>query len=310
MKILFVSSGNNNYGVSPIIKNQGLSLEKKNCEVIYFTIIGKGFFSYMKSIPKLRKVIKRHSPDVVHAHYSFSGIIASLACAKPIIVSLMGSDVKAASSFKTIIKLFSKFSWNSVIVKSQDMKISLGLANVEIIPNGVDTNKFKPLDKVECQNKLGWDINQKHILFAASPKRKEKNFSLAQDAFNLIKDTKCQLHYLDNVPNSDMPIYLNAADVVLLTSLWEGSPNVIKEAMACNRPIVSTDVGDVKHLFGSLSGCYITSYDVKECASLISKALKHNRTDGLQRIVGLDIDDDSIAQELLKVYESDIAKHK
>ena len=103
MKILFVSSGNSQNGISPIIKNQGESIVKAGIELEYFLIKGKGIKGYFKSIFTLRKHLKNNTYDIVHVHYSLSAIVASLAGAKPLIVSLMGSDVKSNSWFKWIL---------------------------------------------------------------------------------------------------------------------------------------------------------------------------------------------------------------
>ena len=108
MKVLFVRSGNN--GIDPISTSQGKSLEKTGIKVLYFDIIGKGVTGYLRNIGKLRKYVKTHNPDIIHAHYSLSGIVATLIFAGiPVGVSLMGSDVlNADNHFKTLIKIFAK----------------------------------------------------------------------------------------------------------------------------------------------------------------------------------------------------------
>lgn len=305
MKILFVSSGNSSAGISPIIKNQGQSLERIGCALEYFTVQGTGVLGYLKNIPRLRKAIKKFGPDVVHAHYSFCGFVTTLAGARMSVVSLMGSDVKSAASFKRIIKFFSKYCWGTTIVKSQDMKGALGFSDADVVPNGVDIDRFKPLNKIECQEILDWDVNKKHVLFAASPSRTEKNYVFAKEAFDLIDDAKYELHFLENVSNAEIPTYHNAADVVLLTSLWEGSPNVIKEAMACNRPIVSTNVGDVDFVLGSTDGCYLCDFDVNTCSEKLQLALSYGReTEGRSRIVDLGLDSKSVGDQLLNIYSN------
>ena len=242
--------------------------------------------------------------DIVHAHYSLSAFVASLAGAKPLIVSLMGSDVKSKTYYKYIIHLFNRLFWNAVIVKSKDMKLSINIMQAKIIPNGVDFAKFNTMDQIECKKKLEWDISKKQILFAASINRYEKNYQLAKEAFKLLNNSSIELKVLDNVPNNMMPIYHNAANIVLLTSLWEGSPNVIKEAMACNIPIVSTDVGDVKEVIGDTRGCYITSFDPEDVANKIKKALDFGKkTKGRNRITELELDSKTIADKIINVYK-------
>lgn len=308
MKIFFICSGNSKSGISPIIINQGESLKKAGVEVEYFSVFGKGFKGYMNNIKPLRYYLKQNHYDIIHAHYSFSAILASLAGAKPLIVSLMGSDVKSSKRMKFVIGLFHRFFWDKIIVKSEDMKIGLWNKEVYVIPNGVDLQIFQPLNQLTCKIILGWDTNKKQILFAANPNRFEKNFSLASKAFDLLADDDIELHYLDNVPNSQMPVYFNAANVVILTSLWEGSPNVIKEAMACNIPIVSTDVGNVKWLFGKEDGHFLTTFDPVKTAENLAEALafseKYSRTNGRKRLIELGLSSDIVAQKLISIYNS------
>jgi len=306
MKILFVSSGNGKTGISPIILNQGESLKEQKIELEYFTIKGKGVKGYFKSIFMLRKYLKNNSPDIIHSHYSLSAFVASLAGSKPLVVSLMGSDVKSKVWYKWMIKIFNYLFWQNVIVKSQDMYNDIKINNTYIIPNGINMDRFKPIPKKIALNKLGWDSSKKHILFTSSPKRVEKNFKLAKEAYNLLANKNLELHYLENIPNVDMPFYYNAADVVLLTSLWEGSPNAIKEAMACNRPIVSTDVGDVKQVLTETIGCYITEHNSEKISEKINLALNYSQTKGREQITHLD--DILIAKKIIEIYKKIINK--
>lgn len=303
MKVLFISSGNFKSGISPITYNQGESLKGQGVIIEYYTLKGKGLKGYLSNVMPLRKKLKGKTYNVVHAHYSLSAFVATLAGAKPLVVSLMGSDVKAMSFFKIWIKFFVKLVWSATIVKSQDMNESLGLQKVNVIPNGVNFNRFKPLDKKDCQEQLGWNNTKINVLFAANPERLEKNYKLAKEAISIIDDTNIVVHFLKDVPNTDMPLYYNAADVVLLTSLSEGSPNVIKEAMACNRPIVATNVGDVKEVLGKTEGCYLTSFDAKELADTIKKNIVYNkRTKGRERIKALGLDSETIANRIIAIY--------
>jgi len=307
MHILFVSSGNSKSGISPITKNQGESLVSIGHQVSYFTIQGKGLKGYISNVFILRKYLKNNFFDIIHAHYSLSAFVASLAGAKPLVVSLMGSDVKASSFIKYLIRLYSFFFWETIIVKSKDMKNSSNLTKAHIIPNGVNLDRFKPIEKEASIKITKWNIDKKQILFAANPGRKEKNFQLANEAFKLLSDKNIELQTLINIPNELIPYYLNNADVVLLPSLWEGSPNIIKEAMACNKPLVTTDVGDVKELIENVSGCFIASFDPEDVALKIKLALQFieekGRTEGRIHIAKLGLDSKDIAKRITEVYK-------
>lgn len=307
MKILFVSSGNSLTGLSPIIYNQGESIRLNGIDIDYYTIKGRGIRGYLKNIFQLYKFLKFNKFDIIHAHYSLSAFVASFAGAKPLIVSLMGSDVKKCVFYKIIIRIFNlAFSWKGLIVKSQDMKLNLDMDDAIIIPNGVNLDHFKPASKAFCQEELNWNKDKKHILFAANPARPEKNFQLSQAALELLNETEIELHFLINVSPIQMPLWYNAFDVILLSSLWEGSPNVIKEAMACNRPIVATNVGDIEWLFGSLPGHYLSDFDVDNFKQATELALDYsknfNSTSGRDRIISLGLDSETIAKQIIAIY--------
>ena len=138
----------------------------------------------------------------------------------------------------------------------------------------------------------------------SNPNRPEKNFNLVRQACDMLNDKNIDLHAIYNIPHDKIPYYYYSADLLLFTSLSEGSPNVIKEAMACNLPIVSTDVGDVKEIIGGIEGCFICSYDPKDVADKIKMALDYGkRTNGREQIIKLGLDSDSIAKKIIKVYE-------
>ena len=310
MRILFVSSGNR--GISPVVQNQGDSLAHQGNIVKYYLIKGKGIFGYLSNVQKLKRYLKDNRFDVVHAHYSLTAFVVSLAKASPLVVSLMGSDVKKGWIYRLLIKLFAFiFSWKTIIVKSDDMKKSLKIDKAMVIPNGVDLQRFKELDGAECLKKIGWNKNKHHLLFPANIVRPEKNFKLLEGAFAELKDDDIEVHWFNRVPNEETPYWYNAADVVVMTSLWEGSPNAIKEAMACNCPIVSTDVGNVKWLFGDTRGCFFTEYSPSDCADKIRMALAFKgKTQGRQRIIDLGLSNDLVAERLIEIYQQVLKEKK
>ena len=77
MRVLFVSSGNSRFGISPFIRTQGESLQAKGLEVEFFLVEGKGIRGYLKNLGPLRR--RLGSVDIVHAHYSYCGMVAALA---------------------------------------------------------------------------------------------------------------------------------------------------------------------------------------------------------------------------------------
>ena len=306
MRVLFVASGNHE-GISPVVKVQGDSLEKAGVELDYFLVKGKGVMGYIRQIRPLRRYCKQHNFDVVHAHYSFSAYVASLARVKPLVVSLMGSDSEASSKKKKMISLFSKiFHWPVVLVKSKKMAEGLSVGcPVQVIPNGVDTTLLVPMDKDACREHLNWKSGVKHILFPANPDRQEKDFDLATKAVEKL-GPEVEMHVFKGVEHSETVYHYNASDVVLLTSKWEGSPNVIKEALACGCPIVSTNVGDVSERMEGVDGCIVAqTRNPEELSDLLSKALAfEGKTKGREKIINDNLDNRQVVQRLIDLYKS------
>ena len=289
MRVLFVRSGNS--GIDPISTRQGKSLRKAGVDILYYDITGKGLAGYLKNLPSLRRYAKKSGIELIHAHYSLSGFIAALSCSRrKVITSLMGSDVMESNfCMLAVIRFFSLFFWDLTIVKTTAMKERLGIGNAVVIPNGIDLELFVPKDKVQSQMLLGWASDKKHVLFSSDFRRIEKNYNLAQKALEKISERYSgkspEIHFLSGVSPDKVVNYYNGADLLLMTSTHEGSSNTIKEAMACNCPIVTTDVGDARKVFADTEGCFITSFDPDDVASAIIRAMNYGkRTDGRTRV--------------------------
>ena len=308
-----------------MIINQGNSLVKAGIHIDFYGIKGKGMTGYIKNIIPLRKVLKSQEYDIIHAHYGISGMAALLARKKEkVIISFMGSDIiklkqhrlkyKLANSAELILNRFlSRYCYDFVIVKSKEMFDALPhLKNKEIVPNGVDLALFYPIPKDEARNVLNFDRLRKIVLFASDSNRPEKNYSLAEKAVRMINDQDIQMIELKNISQQQLRFYYCASDLLLLTSLHEGSPNVIKEAAACNCPIVSTDVGDVRWVVGDTEGCYVSSFDPQNVETNLRSALRFSkekiRTTGRERIIKIGLDDETIAKKILEVYRKTLGK--
>lgn len=304
MRVLHVVSGNKGR-MSWVVKNQMEVLNQFDIKQDVFFIYGKGPLNYLKHIPKLRSYIKKTQPNIIHAHYSFSGLVAGLTRHKNIVVSLMGSDTFGLLQ-KTIIFFSGIALWKKIIIKSDNWVRNVFTSKTHIIPNGVDLDKFQVVNKTEAKKKVAIHPEHKHVLFLANPERKEKNFALAEKAFNLVDKENVNLIAIHGIQHKQVAHYLYASDLLLLTSLHEGSPNAIKEAMACNLPIVSTTVGDVEWLLGKLDGHFITGNNPREISEKISKALEFSaqqgRTKGRERLINLKLDSNNMAKRIMGVY--------
>jgi N-acetyl sugar amidotransferase len=318
LRILFVSSGTRDEGIGSLIMDQGESIKAQGIGIEYFTIKSKGFSGYLRNIFKLKNHLKKNQYDIIHAHYGLSGIVAILANNKhnKLVISFMGTDLlgivapdgKITIMGKLLVILIHKFVKYAdyVIVKSQAMADKIAFKNKSVIPNGIDLKLFSPIERSFALKKLGWDQRFHHLLFMSDPERPEKNYILLESALAQLKSDDIQLHLLKNIPHGEVVYYYNASEVCLLCSYHEGSPNVIKEAMACNCPIISTNVGDVRKVFGNTKGCYISSFDPKDVAEKIRMALDFANNDGHtcgnERILELGLGSEIIAKKLTEVY--------
>jgi len=321
IKVLFISRGDQKGKVVPFIREQGESLQKAGLTVKNYTLKGKGFKGYLNNISAIKQEIKSGNFDLIHAHYTLTACVARLACfSKPFIVSFMGSDVNGiyntrgkrirVISFLLLLlsNLLACFS-DAAIVKSSDMlKRIIRKKNVTILPNGVDLEKFCPQDKTECRKLLSLDDSKQYILFLGEKGDQVKNARLIVDVVDQMVGGDIELLIPFPVEHELIPRYMNAADVFSLTSFSEGSPNVIKEAMACNCPIVATSVGDVAWLLGNVKGCFTASLEIMDYKDRISEALHYanteGKTNGRQKLMELKLDSHSISERLVSVYQS------
>lgn len=305
--VLFVCSGNSVNGIGAVVSNQAEALKQQGIDISFFPIKGKGCFSYLKHVFLLKKHLRKNSFNIIHAHYSLSAFAATLAGSKPLVVSLMGSDSRAGKVSSALIRFYGKKRWAKLIVKSISMMEQLKLKDIDIIPNGVDMSFFKPIAHKTLKSKFGFSENKPTILFLANPARKAKNFYLAEQAIKMLNDTNAEFQVRYDISKEEVPQIINAADIILLTSLWEGSPNVIKEAMACNKPIVASNVGDIAWLFGDEPGHFLTDFTPEDVAEKIQMALdfseKNGRTNGRKRIIELGLDTETVARRIIGVYE-------
>mgnify|MGYP005838287341 CR=1 FL=1 len=324
MKILFVSSGNSEkFEIAPFIFSQGESLRKLNIDIDYFTIKGKGFSGYFRNISKLHKQIKSGNYNLIHAHYVLSAWVALLSRSKlPLICSFMGSDTYGdvnengkilLKSYREIVlaKIIQPFL-SGIIVKSDNLLKYIWLKNKSfVIPNGIDLSFFRELDRNSCREKLKLDVSRKYILFLGNINNPRKNFNLLKNTIEYLNDSDIEIINPYPVEHKEMPFWINSADVLVLTSWLEGSPNVIKEAMACNCPIVSTDVGDVRWVLGETEGCYIAKSEPKDLAKKIQLALDFGKkTDGRKRVIDLGLDSETAAEKLVNIYNQVLEKRK
>ena len=306
MKVLFVASGNKAVGsVSAFVQSQFDSLAKAGLDMVMFPVVGHGAKGYLKHLFALRHLIREERPDIVHAHYSVCGYLASLASfglKNKVVVSLLGSFPRETKKLKQVRRCVDKI-WDATIVKSERSRRQLD-RRLPVIPNGVNMEFFTLIGQDEARRMVSFEVGKKYVIFVSNPARPEKCYPLAQKAVEALSDSNVVLVPVYNKSHVEVVTYMCAADVLLMTSSSEGSPNVIKEAMACNCPIVVTDVGDVHERLDGLDGCYVANTrEAGELAALLSKALQFGkRTEGRQALLSQGLTTEMISQRIISIY--------
>lgn len=299
MKLLIVCSGNSG-DISPFVKEQAESIRSEGASVEYFLIEGKGISGYLKNIYKFNAVIENYKPDIIHAHYGLSGLFANIQRKVAVVTTFHGSDINAKKVWLLSV-LAMKLSKHNIFVSDKIAEKASAKRNYSVIACGIEMKMFFPIDKKVARANLHLRENEKIVLFSGSFDNRVKNYSLAKSAVDLLADN-IKLTELKGYSREQVNLLLNACDVALMTSYTEGSPQFIKEAMACNCPIVSTYVGDVREVIGDTEGCYITSFEPNDVANKLQKALVFgNRTNGRIKIKHLEIN--RIAKRIIDIYK-------
>ena len=322
MKILVVCSYKPQLpeGVAPFVREQVEALSAQGCKCTYYHIKGKSVLGYLREVPKLRRMIREWKPDIVHAHFGLSCLVANLATRHvPIVSTYHGSDINVAPIRMLSAIAIWMSAWN-IFVSKRNVDIVKPRGHWSLIPCGI--NIPKPWHELRTQLVEQLTLNQwvetvlskgkKHVLFAGAFDNAVKDPILAKQVVNELKKEgmNVELIELKGYSRNQVNALMYNCDAFLMTSKTEGSPQVIKEAMACGCPIVSVDVGDVEERIDGVDGCYIVpSRDPREIADALKKALLFKgRTTGLDRIIEMGLTNEQVAKRIIEIYEKVIRK--
>ncbi len=270
---------------------------------------------YPKGVVDLRRRLAKNDVDVVHAHYSYVGIVGRTQHKVPLVVTYHGSDLLGSRDLSGKLKRSNMLTVpagrklaryaDAVIVQSKQMAKLVEGANVHIIPHEIDFDLFHPTDRDEARAKLGLAQNKKYLLFAAKPENGVKNFALANAAVDEVKSTDPDVEMLVvfKETQDQLALYMSAADALVFPSFSEGSPNVVKQAMACNLPVVATDVGDIREVIEETDGCQIVDSTVESVAGALRSVLATcPRTNGREQVDRFKCS--VVGQQLVDLYHS------
>ena len=257
--------------VAPFIYEQMQGLMQLGCEFRICFVQGGGLKSYLQVWRRMMHDIAEYQPDIIHAHYGLCCMIANLQRKVPVISTYHGSDIND-SKIRVLSKIAIRLSQRNIFVSERLMSLIKRPKRAIVIPCSVDTTTFYPMDKLECRKQLGMDLEKKYILFSKEFADTVKNYPLAKQAVDII-DPQAELLEFYGYTREQVPLLYNAVDLGLMTSFTEGSPQFVKEAVACGCPVVSTDVGDVREVIDGVSNCYLSTYEVDDVVNGMQKVL-------------------------------------
>lgn len=302
---------------SHFIKRQADFLQAAGVEVEVFHFQAqKNVARYVKAWLAVRRKLRSNRYDLIHAQFGQSGLMA-LPKRIPYVITLRGSDIlgtisdrsgelTAAGKINQSISRMVAANADGVILVSEHMRTQLPkLASYHVIPSGIDFDLFCARPRDDARRQLGLPLDERLVLFVGNPKQARKRYPLAKSAMDILnRRLAARLVIGWGVPHNDIPTYMSACDALLFTSMQEGSPNVVKEALACNLPVVSVAVGDVEQRIGGVDGCELCLDESPEAlAAAVERVLiRGKRVAGRQSVE--ELSETAITQKVIAVYRS------
>ena len=320
LKVLFVTNlypthENPDFGVFTRDQIENIKADKVYGDILFINAMEKGPIEYLKAIKKINQSYKKY--DLVHCFHGLTLIITYIATLrKPILVSFL-NEIKFESykKNKIINKFFTLIYYTIIksnrvfIILKDKIPSNLSLKGRSFyLPNGIDLSAFYPINREIAKNKLNLDNNKTYILFVSSKAklRGQKRYDIFSETIQILKANSVGQDFeeliLTNIPRELCIYYYNAAAVHLVTSDYEGSPNSVKEAMGCNIPVVSTDVGNVKKMIIGATNCFISEQDPAKLALCVLKAIQSPNCDLRKVLVDNGLTVENKTEELLQIY--------
>ena len=333
-KILIVAHSSGGQ-FSPYVGELAEGLRSYGMCVETYGIEKRGLLGYLGCLRPLKQKLRSFEPDFVHACYGLSGLLANLQRKYPVVTTYLGSDIHSGGWLLKLSRLCIRLSRFNIFVSSGLLKIAMRSTfltgrslSYAVIPGGVDMNVFYPVDRAEAREMLmqslkkstiahyegvfdgRFEEGKKYVLFAGSFTNGIKNYPDASKAIKLL-DTRISLIQMRGYTRQQVNLLLNSVDCLLMTSFREGSPMVIKEAMAVGCPVVSVDVGDVRDLISDVCGCYMADRNSEDIAGKLSVVIKESeiRTfeaepQGRRILLNKGLDAKATVARILRIYEN------
>jgi glycosyltransferase involved in cell wall biosynthesis len=270
---MYPHPGNEGYGAFVMQQVEQLRALGHSVEVLHFP----GYRSkseYVKAAASVFRRTRTQRYDILHAHYGVTGLATFFRNSVPLVISVHGSD-GLVGRLEPFITRFTCKRADAVIVASA--RIAEKVPGI-VIPCGVDLDVFSPKPKADARHRLDLAPDRKYVLFPFDPARPVKRHALAKAAVTRLRQEipEAELLVVWRAQNGEMPRYYSAADAMILCSSSEASPTSVKEALACNLPVVSTDVGDVTQIMRGISGVEIAQPAVDSLAAALKRVLQRD----------------------------------
>jgi teichuronic acid biosynthesis glycosyltransferase TuaC len=300
------------------VHSQACSLERVGVELDVLYVPGyRSSREYARGAAEVLRRTRRRRYDLVHAHYGHSGVLARLA-RLPVLLSYCGDDLlgtpdgDGGRTLRSVVlaRGFAELSraLSATITKSEEMERRLPAGSRRrnhVIPNGVDLSRFEPIPKALARGRLGWSGDRKSLLFVGNPQLPRKNFRLAQAVREelLRRGLAVEIRVAWQISPDLIPTWMAASDALIFPSIFEGSPNAVKEAMAMELPIVSAPVGDVSERLRGLAGTFVVDRDPIAMADAVQVAFEHDRLPHARAAVA-ELSVESVARRICELYGS------
>jgi len=303
------------------IARQVRFLQAAGVDVDVFSFRGGGRpLRYLAAWARLQLRLVRQRYDIIHAQFGQSGLLA-LPKRLPLVVTFRGDDLfgilgkggrptPAGRLLQWLSRRVARRADAAILVSEHLKEYLSQSAPVHIVPSGLDLDVFRCIPQEEACRHLGLSPDRRRVLFVGDPGDPRKRYDLARQSVDLVNRTMpAELVIGWRVPHAEMPFYMSACDALVFTSRAEGSPNAVKEALACDLPVVSVAVADVPLRLQGIPGCEVCADDSPETiAAALDRTLRRDeRSGGRGRDAARQLDERLLTARVIDIYRSVLA---
>lgn len=278
-----------------------------------------GQFIYLNAVRKIETAFNKNECNLVHVQFGgIQALQAVRAVGRRTIITFHGTDLHGGNPLNLPDKVSCwlgryasrwaarRAGWNIIVAEHLGQHLVGVTERIDVIPTGVDYNIFYPRSISESKRLLSLDDSTHYILFCDANRNPVKRADLARSVVQLVQTGRPNTKFLElnRVPHRDVPLYLNASDCVLITSEKEGSPNIVKEAIACNVPVVSVAVGDIPERLNGIENCFVTSTRPSDLAQAVDNILEKNERANGREMKRAEIENMAVCQKVMLIYEN------